>query len=62
MATEDGSMRLACDCILKMSKMDSLKELQLKGLEALVKDQDVFIVQRTGSGKSISLGGTKAVH
>ena len=43
----------ACDRILETFKIDSLKELQRRGLEALIKGQDVFIVQPTGSGKSL---------
>ena len=30
-------MSEACDCILEMFKIDSLKELQHTGLEALIK-------------------------
>lgn len=43
----------ACDRILQTFKIDSLKELQRKALEALVKGEDVFIIQPTGSGKSL---------
>ena len=53
MAVERGLTSEACDRILEMFKIDSLKELQRRGLEALIKGQDVFIVQPTGSGKSL---------
>ena len=53
MAAEGGLSREACDRILETFKIDSLKELQRRGLEALIKGQDVFIVQPTGSGKSL---------
>ena len=53
MAVERGLTSGACDRILEMFKIDSLKELQRRGLEALIKGQDVFIVQPTGSGKSL---------
>ena len=53
MAVERGLTSEACDHILEMFKIDSLKELQRRGLEALIKGQDVFIVQPTGSGKSL---------
>ena len=44
----------ACDHILETFKIDSLKDLHCRGLEALIKGQDVFIVQPTGSGKSLT--------
>lgn len=53
MAAEGGLTGKACDRILETFKIDSLKELQRRGLEALIKGQDVFIVQPTGSGKSL---------
>lgn len=53
MAAEGGLASEACDRILQTFKIDSLKELQRKGLEALIKGQDVFIIQPTGSGKSL---------
>ena len=53
MAAEGGLTSEACDRILETFKIDSLKELQRRGLEALIKGQDVFIVQPTGSGKSL---------
>ena len=53
MAAEGGLTSEAYDRILETFKIDSLKELQRRGLEALIKGQDVFIVQPTGSGKSL---------
>ena len=53
MAAEGGLTSEACDRILETFKIDSLKELQRRGLETLIKGQDVFIVQPTGSGKSL---------
>ena len=53
MAAEGGLTSEAIDCILETFKVDSLKELQRRGLEALIKGQDVFIIQPTGSGKSL---------
>ena len=53
MAVERGLTSEACDRILEMFKIDSLKELQRRGLEALIKGQGVFIVHPTGSGKSL---------
>ena len=44
MATEGGLTSKAIDRFLE-TKIDSLKELQCKGLEALIKGQDVFIIQ-----------------
>lgn len=52
MAAERGLTSEACDRILATFEIDSLKELQRRGLEALLKGQDVFVVQPTGSGKS----------
>ena len=53
MAPEGGLSNEACDRILETFKIDSLKELQRRGLEAILEGQDVFIVQPTGSGKSL---------
>ena len=53
MAAKGGLTSEACDRILETFKIDSSKELQRRGLEALIKGQDVFIVQPTGSGKSL---------
>lgn len=53
MAAEGGLTSEACGRILATFKIDSLKELQRRGLEALLKGQDVFVVQPTGSGKSL---------
>ena len=45
MAAEGGLTSEAIDRILETFKVDSLKELQRRGLEALIKSQDVFIIQ-----------------
>ena len=53
MAAEGGLTTGACNCILETFKIDSLKKLLRRGLEALIRGQDVFIVQLKGSGKSV---------
>ena len=45
MAAEGGLTSEAIDRILETFNMDSLKELQRRGLEALIEGQYVFIVQ-----------------
>ena len=46
MAPEGGlTSEAATDRILETFKIDSLKELQHRGLEALIKGQYVFIIQ-----------------
>ena len=45
MAPEGGLTSDATDRILETFKIDSLKELQHRGLEALIKGQYVFIIQ-----------------
>ena len=54
MVAEGGVTSEACDRILETFQIDSLKESQCRGLEALIKSQAVFIFQLTGSGKSLT--------
>ena len=44
---------MACDRVLERFKLENLKELQRKALEKLVNGEDVFVIQLTGSGKSL---------
>ena len=44
---------MACDRVLKRFKLENLKDLQRKALEKLVNGEDVFVIQPTGSGKSL---------
>ena len=53
MAAEGGFTSEAINHILETFKVDSSKELQRRGLEALIKGQDIFIIQPRGSGKSL---------
>ena len=43
----------ACDRVLECFKVENLKDLQRKALEKLVNGEDVFVIQPTGSGKSL---------
>lgn len=43
----------ACDRVIEKFKIENLKPLQRESLEKLVNLQDVFVIQPTGSGKSI---------
>ena len=45
MPAEGGLTSEAIDRILETFKIDSLKELQRRDLEALIKSQDAFIIQ-----------------
>ena len=45
MATEGGLTSEAIDRILETFKIDFLKELQHRGIEAFIKGQYVFIIQ-----------------
>ena len=45
MAAEGGWTSEAIDRISETFKIDSLKDLQYRGLEALIKGQYVFIIQ-----------------
>ena len=53
MAEEVDLMNVACDRILETFKLESLKVLQREAIEKLVSGQDVFVIQPTGSGKSL---------
>ena len=44
---------MACDRVLERFKLENLKDLQRKALEKLVNGEDVFVIQLTGSGKSL---------
>ena len=44
---------VACDRVLERFKLENLKDLQRKALEKLVNGEDVFVIQPTGSGKSL---------
>lgn len=43
----------ARDHVLEYFKVENLKDLQRKALEKLVNGEDVFVIQLTGSGKSL---------
>ena len=45
---------MACDRVLERFKLENLKDLQRKALQKLVDGGDVFVIQPTGSGKSLS--------
>ena len=53
MADEDELFDLACDRVVERFKVKNLKDLQRKALKKLVIGEDVFIIQPTGSGKSL---------
>ena len=44
---------MACNRVLECFKLENLKDLQRKALEKLVNGEDVFVIQPTGSGKSL---------
>ena len=44
---------VACDRVLERFKLKKLKDLQIKKLEKLVNGEYVFVIQPTGSGKSL---------
>ena len=44
---------MACDRVLERFKLENLKDLQRKASEKLVNGEDVFVIQPTGSGKSL---------
>ena len=46
-------MSCAFQRVLDTFKIESLRDLQQEALEKLVNGQDVFIIQPTGSGKSL---------
>ena len=53
MADDVDKMNLAFDRVLESFKLKNLKDSQRDALEKLVGGQDVFVIQPTGSGKSL---------
>lgn len=53
MADANALFDSACDRVLEHFKVENLKDLQRKALEKLVNGEDVFVIQPTGSGKSL---------
>ena len=53
MADDVQLMALARERILETFQVESLKDLQQEALEKLVSSRDVFLIQPTGSGKSL---------
>ena len=53
MADDVELMALARERILETFQIESLKDLQREALENLVSSRDVFLIQPTGSGKSL---------
>ena len=53
MANESDLFDVACERDLEKFNLDNLKDLQKKALKKLVDGQDVFVIQPTGSGKSL---------
>ena len=53
MADDVELMALARERILETFQIESLKDLQREALEKLVGGRDVFLIQPTGSGKSL---------
>ena len=48
-----AAFEAACDKILETFKLNSLRSIQQEALEELVSGEDVFVIQPTGSGKSL---------
>ena len=48
-----AAFEAACDKILETFKLNSLRSIQREALEKLVNGEDVFVIQPTGSGKSL---------
>jgi len=44
---------VTCDRVLERFKLENLKDLQRKALQKLANGEDVFVIQPTGSGKSL---------
>jgi len=68
MADADELFDLACDPVVECVEVENLKDLQWKALKRLGNGEDVFVIQPTGSGKSliyqsgiIDAGGLKDV-
>ncbi|XP_068754402.1 uncharacterized protein [Montipora capricornis] len=53
MADADELFDSACDHVVERFKVENLKDLQRKALKKLVIGEDVFLIQPTGSGKSL---------
>ena len=53
MADADELFDSACDRVVERFKVENLKDLQRKALKKLVIGEDVFLIQPTGSGKSL---------
>ena len=53
MADDVDKMNLAFERVLEYFKLQNLKDSQREALQNLVKGQDVFVIQPTGSGKSL---------
>jgi ATP-dependent DNA helicase RecQ len=53
MADQKERKATAFNRVLKTFKIEYLKEYQVEALEKLLKGQDVFVIQPTGSGKSL---------
>ena len=53
MADDVDKMNLAFERVLECFKLQNLKDSQREALQNLVKGQDVFVIQPTGSGKSL---------
>ena len=53
MADNVDKMNLAFERVLECFKLQNLKDSQREALQNLVKGQDVFVIQPTGSGKSL---------
>ena len=53
MADDVNKMNLAFERVLESFKLQNLEDSQQEALRHIVKGQDVFIIQPTGSGKSL---------
>ena len=53
MADNADKMNLAFERVLECFKLQKLKDSQREALQNIVKGQDVFVIQPTGSGKSL---------
>ena len=49
----DRAFEAAYDNILETFKLNSLRSIQREALEKLISREDVFVIQPTGSGKSL---------
>lgn len=53
MAGDEQRRATAYKKVLETFKIEYMRESQVQALENLLKGQDVFVIQRTGSGKSL---------